>query len=80
MWFYFRSVGKTNMSITLTFGSDYFAENVDGFENARRIYAGASSKIRKTLTLPSKVNERLLNFVLFTSLFRFILLFPIAFK
>ena len=46
------------MSITLTFESDYFAENINGFENARRIYAGATSKIRKTLKLPSKVHAR----------------------
>ena len=46
------------MSITLTFESDYFAEHINDFENARRIYAGATSKIRRTLKLPSKVNSR----------------------
>ena len=46
------------MSITLTFESNYFAENINDFENARRIYAGATSKIRRMLKLPSKVNAR----------------------
>ena len=79
LWFYFRSVGNESMSITLTFESDYFAEHINGFENARRIYAGATSKIRRTLKLPSKVNSRVFLSYL-TGFFRFIQLFIIAFK
>ena len=79
LWFYFRSVGYKSMSITLAFESDYFAEHIDGFENARNIYAAATTKIRKTLNLPSKVNTSLLLYY-FTGLFRFIQLFIIAIK
>ena len=67
------------MSITLAFASDYFAEHINGFENARNMYAAASSTTRKKLILPSKVNTSLFLFYL-TDLFRFIQLFIIAFK
>ena len=45
------------MSITLTFDSEYFAETINGFENARKIYESASSNKRQALKLPSKVKK-----------------------
>ena len=54
-WYYFRSVGYKNMSITLNFGSDFFAENISDFETARRNYVNRSSTRRKESKLPLKV-------------------------
>ena len=67
------------MSISLTFESDYFAENINGFEKARETYADTGANKRKTLTLPKKVNKN--QFIFYsTCFFRFFKLLPTARK
>ena len=43
------------MSVTISFGKDYFAQNIDGFEKARKYFASCNSKKRRESALPSKV-------------------------
>ena len=50
------------MSINFTFDSEYFEKKIDGFENARRNYANASSNRKKTSKLPKKVSFSLIGF------------------
>ena len=44
------------MSINLTFENEYFEAKIDGFENAKRNYANASSNKKKSSKLPKKVS------------------------
>ena len=43
------------MSVTISFENDYFAQNIDGFEKARKYFASCNSKKRRESALPSKV-------------------------
>ena len=43
------------MSALIIFESEYFVGNIEGFENARRNYANASSKNKNNSKLPKKV-------------------------
>ena len=45
------------MSINFTFESEYFEAKIDGFENARRNFANASSSRKKISKLPKKVSS-----------------------
>ena len=56
MLIYFRFVGNGKMSVILNFENQYFAEKIDGFENARENYVNASSKNKKVNKLPTKVS------------------------
>ena len=61
------------MSINFTFESEYFEAKIDGFENARRNFANASSSRKKTSKLPKKVRVSFIGFNHFNNaLLRFI--------
>jgi len=49
------------MSVILSFESQFFDGKIEGFENARRYYANASTTNKNASKLPKKVSSLFIN-------------------